>query len=130
MTVDRALLAGAALALVLGVAGWLLFARGRSFDSPGERMYFTARNEAGDPIAYSGVTAPMMGSLSCASCHGPDARGGTRRLHMSLVSAPDIRWSTLAGDHGHAGDADCYDLGASGSPSSRDATPTAARATR
>lgn len=34
--------------------------------------------------------------MSCASCHGPDGRGG-RFLAMGTVQTPDIRYATLAG---------------------------------
>lgn len=89
-----------------------------SFDSVGEQIYFTAINEDGDRIRYrGGPSAGMMmgGVLSCASCHGPDARGGRHVMHMDVMDAPDIRWSALAGeahsedehDHEHGGD---YDL--------------------
>ena len=80
----------------------------------GERIYLIGRGEGGQPIAYQGGPASgmmMSGGLACSSCHGADGRGGTRRVHMSLVTAPDIRWSVLAAneradrDHGdgHAG---------------------------
>lgn len=72
-----------------------------AFDSNGERIYFTATNEAGDRIPYSGgpQSGMMMmgGSLTCASCHGPDGRGGRHVMHMEVMDAPDIRWSMLAG---------------------------------
>lgn len=74
-----------------------------SFDSVGEQIYFTAINEDGDRIRYrGGPSAGMMmgGVLSCASCHGPDARGGRHVMHMDVMDAPDIRWSALGGE-GH-----------------------------
>jgi cytochrome c oxidase subunit 2 len=38
----------------------------------------------------------MGGSLACASCHGPDGRGGVHGMGMmEVMEAPDIRWSTL-----------------------------------
>ena len=47
--------------------------------SNGERIYFTSVNDAGDRISYSGgpkFGGMMMGTyLTCASCHGPEARG-------------------------------------------------------
>ncbi len=43
----------------------------------------------------------MTNSLTCASCHGADGRGGIHTMHMQVMDAPDIRWSTLSsGDHG------------------------------
>lgn len=74
-----------------------------SFDSVGEQIYFTGINQDGDRIRYSGgpSTGMMMGGvLSCASCHGPDARGGRHVMHMEVMDAPDIRWSVLVGE-GH-----------------------------
>jgi mono/diheme cytochrome c family protein len=39
----------------------------------------------------------MMGQVyACASCHGPDARGGLHVMHMETMDAPDIRWPALA----------------------------------
>lgn len=74
-----------------------------SFDSNGERIYFTATSERSGRIDYSGGVEPggmmMGGRLTCASCHGTDARGGTHVMHMEEMTAPDIRWSALAG-HG------------------------------
>lgn len=71
-----------------------------SFDSNGERIYFTAINEQGERIRYRGgpdLGGMMMGGyLTCASCHGPDARGGLHVMHMETMDAPDIRWSALA----------------------------------
>ena len=71
-----------------------------SFDSNGERIYFTATNDRGERISYRGgpdVGMMMMGDVyACASCHGPDARGGLHVMHMETMDAPDIRWSTLA----------------------------------
>lgn len=73
----------------------------------GERIYFTASNEEGDTLRYSGgpnFGGMMMGTyLTCAACHGPEARGGTHRMHMQVMDAPDIRYVTLqeeAEEHG------------------------------
>ena len=74
-----------------------------SFNSNGKRIYFTATSERGSAITNTGgpSTGMMMmgGSLSCASCHGTDARGGRHMMHMETMDAPDIRWSSLASDH-------------------------------
>jgi mono/diheme cytochrome c family protein len=34
--------------------------------------------------------------LTCASCHGPQARGGMHRMHMRTMTAPDIRFLALS----------------------------------
>lgn len=93
-----------------------------AFDSNGERIYFTASSERNSNITYSGgpESDMMMGGgyLSCASCHGPDARGGLHTMMgMQVMDAPDIRWDTLAseGEEGHGEEeeghgADEYDL--------------------
>jgi hypothetical protein len=95
------------------------------FTTNGERIYFTARNERGQRIRYSGgqnFGGMMMGmgsNLSCASCHGSDGRGGRHTMHMTVMDAPDIRYSVLAseqdehgGDHSHGDEHGAYDLDA------------------
>lgn len=76
-----------------------------SFDTNGERIYFTGTSMSGDEIDYDGGPGSggmmMGGRLTCASCHGTDARGGTHRMHMELMEAPNIRWVALAGEDGH-----------------------------
>lgn len=73
-----------------------------SFESNGKRIYFTATSERGTPISYKGgpVSGMMMmgGNLACVSCHGTDARGGTHKMHLETMDAPDIRWSALSGE--------------------------------
>lgn len=68
----------------------------------GERIYFTATNAQGERIHYrSGPDfgGMMMGSyLTCAACHGPEARGGIHFMHMQVMDAPDIRYEALKGD--------------------------------
>jgi len=72
-----------------------------SFGSNGERIYFTATSERGTAITYTSGPASngwMMGNggLACASCHGPNGRGGEHNMGMMRVmTAKDIRWSTL-----------------------------------
>lgn len=74
-----------------------------SFDSNGERIYFTGTSERDGAIDYTGGVDPggmmMGGRLSCASCHGVDARGGEHTMHMQTMDAPSIRWVALSG-HG------------------------------
>lgn len=72
--------------------------RRADFESNGERIYFTATNDRGETIGYTGGPAfggMMGGSLSCASCHGEDGRGGQHVMHMEVMDAPDIRIKTL-----------------------------------
>lgn len=86
------------------------------FDSNGERIYYTGTSST-DSISYSGGDfSPMTGrgmmgrsvmrgiSLACADCHGSDAKGGQHLMHMQIMDAPDIRWTTLtsAEEGGHA----------------------------
>lgn len=74
-----------------------------TFSSNGERIYFTAANSRGEYIPYTGGPAyggmMMSSTLTCASCHGSDGRGGVRYMHMDQVDAPDIRYSALLNDH-------------------------------
>lgn len=77
-----------------------------AFGSNGERIYFTATSERGTEITYKGGPASngwmMMGGggrLACASCHGPDGRGGVHSMGMmQVMDAKDIRWSVLEGE--------------------------------
>ena len=85
-----------------GGTGWGLGA----FGSNGERIYFTATSERGTAITYTDGPASngwMMGGggghLACASCHGPDGRGGLHSMGMmQVMDAKDIRWSVLEGE--------------------------------
>jgi len=84
-------------------------ANGTTSEENGERVYFTATNDAGERIRYRGgpdFGGMMMGSyLTCASCHGPEARGGTHFMHMQVMDAPDIRYEALQGEADeHSGD--------------------------
>lgn len=78
----------------------------------GARIYFTGVGERGATVAPTGaanVGGGMMGGgmmsggsmagygqwLTCASCHGPQGRGGTHVMHMWTMTAPDIRYVAL-----------------------------------
>ena len=85
---------------------------GRNFSSNGERIYLTGTSANG-LIGYSGSSFggmmgrrdAMGGRLACVDCHGPDGRGGEYLMHMAVIDAPDIRWSTLTeAGHGEHGD--------------------------
>jgi len=71
------------------------------FRSNGERIYFTATSERGTTVTYVGGPGSngwMMGGgqMACASCHGPDGRGGVHSMGMmQSMDAKDIRWSAL-----------------------------------
>jgi hypothetical protein len=72
-----------------------------AFSSNGEQIYFTATSDRGTDITYTAGPSSqgwmmMNGRLTCASCHGPDGRGGTHSMGMmQTMDAKDIRWSTL-----------------------------------
>ena len=94
---------------------------GNNFGSNGEMIYYTATNDSGNQIPYTGGPAfgsgMMMGSsLTCASCHGADGRGGVHTMHMQVMDAPDIRYASLtseADEHGedsHSDEHGEYDL--------------------
>ena len=93
------------------------------FATNGEQIYFTANNDRGQRIRYSGVQnfgGVMMGTgtnLACASCHGSDGRGGIHTMHMDVMDAPDIRYVALASeeeehgaDESHGDEHGGYDL--------------------
>ena len=71
------------------------------FASNGEQIYFTATSDRGTDISYTAGPSSngwMMinGRLTCASCHGPNGRGGEHSMGMmQVMDAKDIRWSTL-----------------------------------
>jgi cytochrome c oxidase subunit II len=76
-----------------------------AFHSNGERIYFTATSVRGTAITYTGGPTSsgwmMMGRgrLACASCHGPDGRGGEHSMGMmQTMNAKDIRWSVIGGE--------------------------------
>lgn len=72
---------------------------GRQYRSSGEQIYFTGTSQRGTTIT-SGMGMGMMngGMNTCASCHGPDGRGGRVRMMMRTFTAPDIRYETLVGE--------------------------------
>jgi hypothetical protein len=69
-----------------------------AFESNGERIFFTTINQDEKFLAYTGgpETDMMMGGvLACASCHGPDGRGGSHEMYNYTMNAPDIRYAAL-----------------------------------
>lgn len=92
------------------------------FDSLGEQIYLTGRDENGRRIPRSGGFGGMMGmggTGGCVDCHGTDGRGREIRMMMSNIDAPDIRWSVLsepeeeaeAGEDGHEEEAEAGEHG-------------------
>jgi cytochrome c oxidase subunit II len=70
----------------------------------GETIYVYGTDVSGKPIARSGVTGMMGSVITCAYCHGDDARGQTIQIMMSQIQTPDIRWSTLSAPPTEQGD--------------------------
>ena len=104
-------------AVAAGACSMLPWLAGRSAAGPsettsasnGEQIYFSAVSERTGRLDYRG--GPLGGGmmtgwrgLACVSCHGADGRGGVHVMHMSVMAAPDIRWSTLAAEMDEAPD--------------------------
>lgn len=110
----------AGLSLVLAACGvlWQSPTTRLTDDGPntanGEQIYFTAASQRGGQITFTGGPAfggMMMGSsLTCASCHGPTARGGRHTMHMDTMDAPDIRYEALSSESEEHGSDHAYDL--------------------
>jgi len=100
VVVGLVLLCGVALVLALGLVSFssrTAAPQASVYGSNGEQVYMTATSQRGTPIEYDLPTGGMMRTgLTCASCHGPDARGGRERMMMRTFVAPDIRFQTLA----------------------------------
>lgn len=110
LTLVAAVLVGLVL---VGLYAGLLAVGGNRFSSNGERIYFTATSDSGQPIvAEMGrmvMASPMM---TCADCHGTDGRGGSvqmmthapaRSAGVGSFQAPDIRYRTLTAAEHEAG---------------------------
>jgi len=99
----------AIILIAMGVSGLMILdffsAYGYSiqssdFKSNGERIYFTATSDSGNPIIATTGHMTMHGRmLSCAACHGTDGKGRAGRMMMWSFEAPDIRYSTLTAGH-------------------------------
>ncbi len=78
---------------------------GGAYSSNGEQIYFTGASQSGQPVLPEMEGRRMMppGHLSCATCHGPEGRGGQVSMMMTTFTAPDIRWSALQ-DEGYTTD--------------------------
>ncbi len=96
----------AILLIAVGVSGLMILdffspygysIKSSDFKSNGERIYFTATSNSGNSIiASTGQMTMHSGMMSCASCHGPDGKGGAGRMMLWSFEAPDIRYSSLA----------------------------------
>jgi len=64
------------------------------YRSNGEQIYLTATSQRGAPIV-SDMGMMGGGMMTCASCHGPNGRGGRVRMMMHVFETPDIRYKTL-----------------------------------
>ncbi len=91
--------------LVIGAMGLLVFPclfaidgtgdTGESYNSLGEKIYFSGRGENGKAIPYDdGPHWFRMHGGACATCHGDDGKGGFQ-LMMSEDKAPAITWDAL-----------------------------------
>jgi mono/diheme cytochrome c family protein len=55
----------------------------------------TGADNMGGGMMGSGMMGGYGQWLTCASCHGPQGRGGTHGMHMWTMTAPDIRYVAL-----------------------------------
>jgi hypothetical protein len=98
--------AGLLLVACVGVFLWLAgrpggIRSGSQFESNGAQIYFTGTSRRGTRVrAQMGAGMGRMrgGRLMCASCHGPDGRGGQIQMMMRIIEVPDIRYETLTGE--------------------------------
>jgi cytochrome c oxidase subunit II len=69
-----------------------------NYTSNGERIYFTAIDQNGNPIPSTG--GPAYGgtageTLACVSCHGPQGRGSSNLSNIQWIDARPIYYSAL-----------------------------------
>lgn len=77
---------------------------GKTFSSPGERIYFTGLGSDGLPIPITGGHHHMqMHGGGCVTCHGETRQGGIRMWPWFWESAPAITPEALTGNHEAAG---------------------------
>jgi mono/diheme cytochrome c family protein len=109
LVVGGGVVVGLLLVACVGVFLWLAsplggIMGGSRFESNGAQIYFTGTSQRGTPItAQRGAGMGRMRGvrLTCASCHGPDGRGGQVQMMMRIIEVPDIRYDLLTGeDHG------------------------------
>jgi cytochrome c oxidase subunit 2 len=103
VVIIAAVIVGVALVCcaALGLGGYLLVTpitrdtEPQVYVSNGETIYFTGRNDRGERIPFEGAPGWLyMHGGSCATCHGPDGRGGAPVM-MGTEIPGDIRYSHL-----------------------------------
>lgn len=67
------------------------------FTSNGEQIFFTGTSSRDTITITGGPFWFQMHGGGCASCHGPDGRGG-RIVMMGRFSAPNITYKVLTGE--------------------------------
>jgi len=71
-----------------------------TYDSEGERLYFTGVSSSGDRmISIGGHHHMQMHGGSCVTCHGADKRGNTRMWPRFWVVAPPLTFDALFTEH-------------------------------
>lgn len=80
---------------------WVGDYRYDSFESNGERIYFTAESLSEEPITYSGGFPRMHRRVACVNCHGAEGRGGRVTMMMWRFDVPDITWDNLTQEEHH-----------------------------
>lgn len=77
----------------------------QGYASNGETIYFAGVNDRGQRIPFTGGPRWLsMHGGGCASCHGPDGRGGAPVM-MSTEIPPDIRYHHLTEEEHEEGEA-------------------------
>ncbi len=72
-----------------------------SYDSNGERIYYTGISERTGPIRFQG--GPMWLAVhggACVNCHGVDGRGGVPVMMGTAIPA-DVRYTALTEEKAH-----------------------------
>ena len=96
--VDKLDFANIVTGTVQGMETWGTAWGPGAFESNGERIYFTTINDEDHFLTYTGgpESDMMMGGfLACASCHGPDGKGGSHKMYNYTMNVPDIRYPAL-----------------------------------
>lgn len=74
----------------------------------GAQIYFSGTSRRGTPITQqmgAGMGSMRGGGRTCASCHGPEGRGGSVPMMMRVIEVPDTRYDTLTSEgHGEHGE--------------------------